>query len=63
MLFGTIETLEQRLQHMISLRELNEQTQGFQCFVPYPFLPDDTRLPEAQLQVVQKCLEPLLFPA
>ena len=49
MLFGTIETLEQRLQHMISLRDLNEQTHGFQCFVPYPFLPDDTRLPEAQL--------------
>ena len=49
MLFGTIETLEQRLQHMISLRELNDETHGFQCFVPYPFLPDDTRLPEAQL--------------
>lgn len=49
MLFGTIETLEQRLQHMISLRDLNANTQGFQCFVPYPFLPDDTRLPEAQL--------------
>lgn len=49
MLFGTIETLEQRLQHMISLRDLNAITRGFQCFVPYPFLPDDTRLPEAQL--------------
>lgn len=49
MLFGTIETLEQRLQHMISLRDLNADTRGFQCFVPYPFLPDDTRLPEAQL--------------
>lgn len=49
MLFGTIETLEQRLNHMIQLRELNDQTNGFQCFVPYPFLPDDTRLPEAQL--------------
>ena len=49
MLFGTIETLEQRIQHMISLRELNHETQGFQCFVPYPFLPDDTRLPQAQL--------------
>ena len=49
MLFGTIETLEQRLQHMISLRDLNATTRGFQCFVPYPFLPDDTRLPEAQL--------------
>ena len=49
MLFGTIETLEQRIQHIISLRELNHETQGFQCFVPYPFLPDDTRLPQAQL--------------
>ena len=49
MLFGTIESLEQRLQHMVLLRELNEQTRGFQCFVPYPFLPDSTRLPEAQL--------------
>jgi len=49
MLFGTIERLEQRLQHMISLRELNDVTRGFQCFVPYPFLPDHTRLPEAQL--------------
>ena len=49
MLFGTIETLEQRVQHMISLREINNQTSGFQCFVPYPFLPDHTRLPEAQL--------------
>ena len=49
MLFGTIETIEQRLMHMIQLRELNDVTNGFQCFVPYPFLPDDTRLPEAQL--------------
>jgi aminodeoxyfutalosine synthase len=49
MLFGTIETLEQRLQHMILLRDLATETKGFQCFVPYPFLPDDTRLPEAQL--------------
>ena len=49
MLFGTIETLEQRLQHMISLRDLQQKSQGFQCFVPYPFLPDSTRLPQAQL--------------
>jgi aminodeoxyfutalosine synthase len=49
MLFGTVERLEQRLQHMISLRELQAETRGFQCFVPYPFLPDHTRLPEAQL--------------
>jgi len=49
MLFATIESLEQRLAHMISLRELQRETSGFQCFVPYPFLPDDSRLPMAQL--------------
>ena len=49
MLFGTVESLAQRVQHMISLRELQSQTSGFQCFVPYPFLPDSSRLPQAQL--------------
>ena len=49
MLFGTVETLEQRLEHMISLRTLQSSTSGFQCFVPYPYLPDASRLPEAQL--------------
>ena len=49
MLFGTIETIEHRISHMIKIRELQEETNGFQCFVPYPFLPDDSRLPEAQL--------------
>lgn len=49
MLFGTIETIEHRVEHMIKLRTLQEKTSGFQCFVPYPYLPDDSRLPQAQL--------------
>ena len=49
MLFGTIENIDQRINHMIKLRDLQAETNGFQCFVPYPFLPDDSRLPEAQL--------------
>jgi len=49
MLFGTVESLEQRLNHMMALRALQSRTGGFQCFVPYPFLPDASRLPEAQL--------------
>ena len=49
MLFGTIETIEHRVNHMIRLRDLQQETDGFQCFVPYPFLPDDSRLPDAQL--------------
>ena len=49
MLFGTVETIDQRITHLLKLRELQDKTGGFQCFVPYPFLPDDSRLPEAQL--------------
>ena len=56
MLFGTIENLEDRLNHMIQLRNLADETSMFQCFVPYPFLPDSTRLPEAQLSTANETL-------
>lgn len=56
MLFGTIETAKQRIEHMIQLRDLADRTNGFQCFVPYPFLPDSTRLPMAQLSTGQEIL-------
>ena len=49
MLFGTIETLDHRIDHLVKLREQQEESGGFQCFVPYQFLPDRSRLPEAQL--------------
>ena len=49
MLFGTIETIHDRIVHLDLLRQLQDETNGFQCFVPYPFLPDYSRLPEAQL--------------
>ena len=48
MLFGTIETAIQRINHLDKIRKLQDDTGGFQCFVPYPFLPDRTRLPQAQ---------------
>ena len=49
MLFGTVETSVQRVIHMDKLRNQQDLSGGFQCFVPYPFLPDMTRIPEAQL--------------
>ena len=49
MLFGTVESIEDRVTHLIRLRQQQDVSKGFQCFVPYPFLPDKTRLPEAQL--------------
>ena len=56
MLFGTIESIEDRITHLELLRELQDETNGFQCFVPYPFLPDFTRLPEAQLATSNEIL-------
>ena len=48
MLFGTVETAGDRIRHLIRLREQQDRSGGFQCFVPYPFLSDRSRLPEAQ---------------
>jgi aminodeoxyfutalosine synthase len=56
MLFGTIETANERIIHLEKLRNLQDETNGFQCFVPYPFLPDHSRLPEAQLSTSNEIL-------
>ena len=49
MLFGTIESIEDRMEHLEKIRKQQDRSGGFQCFVPYPFLKDNTRLPEANL--------------
>lgn len=56
MLFGTVESVEDRVNHLLRLREQQDESSGFQCFVPYPFLPDKTRLPEAQLATGQEII-------
>jgi len=56
MLFGTIESVDQRIAHLCKLRDLQSITKGFQCFVPYPYLPDNSRLPEAQLSSANEIL-------
>ncbi|GBG55547.1 aminodeoxyfutalosine synthase [Sporomusaceae bacterium FL31] len=42
MLYGHVETIEQRIQHLITLRDIQDQTGGFQAFVAFPFHPDHT---------------------
>jgi aminodeoxyfutalosine synthase len=44
MLYGTIETLEERVDHMLRLRALQAETGGFQTFIPLAFHPDGNRL-------------------
>ncbi|MEA1961690.1 MAG: aminofutalosine synthase MqnE [Bacillota bacterium] len=48
MLFGHIESIEDRINHMIQLRNLEDETPGFQAFIPLPFLPENTRLAHIQ---------------
>ncbi len=49
MLYGHIESVEERLQHMLKLREhqdasLRDRRAAFQCFVPLSFIPDGSAL-------------------
>jgi aminodeoxyfutalosine synthase len=42
LLFGHFETPEEKVDHMRRLRELQDETDGFQAFIPLPFLPGNT---------------------
>lgn len=44
MLYGTIETVEERVDHLLRLRALQDQTQGFMAFIPLAFHPEGNRM-------------------
>lgn len=44
MLYGHVETEEERVDHLLKLRELQDQTHGFVTFIPLAFHPDNTAL-------------------
>lgn len=44
MLYGHVETVEERVDHLIRLREAQDETGGFQAFIPLSFHPANTRL-------------------
>jgi aminodeoxyfutalosine synthase len=39
LLYGTIETKRERVEHMALLRELQDETGGFNCFIPLAYQP------------------------
>ncbi len=45
MLFGHIESLSDRVDHLRRLRELQDETHGFVGFVPLPYQPDNNGIP------------------
>jgi len=44
MLYGTVETVEERLEHLIALRESQQRSPGFNAFIPLAFHPDGNEL-------------------
>ncbi len=44
MLYGHIETTEDRIDHFVKLREQQDISGGFQCFIPLAFFPPGTAL-------------------
>lgn len=44
MLYGHVEQAYHRIDHLLRLRELQDQTGGFQTFIPLAFHPDNTGL-------------------
>lgn len=44
MLYGHIESIEDRINHLDLLRKLQDESPGFQAFIPLPFLPDNTKM-------------------
>lgn len=44
MLYGTIETVEERVDHLLRLRELQAETGRFQVFIPLAFHPEGNRM-------------------
>ena len=44
MLYGHVETEEDRVDHLLRLRSLQDETSGFQTYIPLAFHPDNTAL-------------------
>jgi aminodeoxyfutalosine synthase len=47
MLYGHVETMEDRVDHLLALRRLQDETGGFLCYIPLAYHPDHNELGEA----------------
>ena len=48
MMYGTIETDEERIEHLVRLRALQDETSGFTAFITWSYQPDHTELAGAE---------------
>ena len=48
MMFGHVETVEERIEHLERLRQLQDETGGFTAFICWTFQPDNTQMPNVE---------------
>src|SRR5256885_14943412 len=48
MMYGTVETDEERVEHLVRLRTLQDETGGFTAFIAWSYQPDHTELAGAE---------------
>jgi cyclic dehypoxanthinyl futalosine synthase len=48
MMYGSVESIEQRVEHLVRVRELQDQTGGFRAFIPWSFQPEGTHMGEVK---------------
>ncbi|MCC7008362.1 MAG: dehypoxanthine futalosine cyclase [Acidobacteria bacterium] len=53
MMYGTVETMEERLEHLFRLRELQDETGGFTAFITWSYQPQHTELGGAEATAVE----------
>ncbi len=44
MMYGTVETIDERLEHLFRLRDLQDETGGFTAFIAWSYQPEHTEL-------------------
>lgn len=49
MMYGTVDTIEQRANHIMKILELQEKTKGFMAFIPWSFEPNNTEIHQKEL--------------
>ncbi|HYF99277.1 MAG TPA: CofH family radical SAM protein [Candidatus Saccharimonadales bacterium] len=47
MMYGTVETIEQRARHILKIANLQKKTGGFMAFIPWSFEPNNTQIQES----------------
>jgi len=61
MMFGHIESMEERIEHLERIRSLQDRTGGFTAFIPWPFQPANTAYAHIEKATAFSYLKMLAF--